>query len=153
MEKVRTIEEAINLVVDFWMFKIYDKKYSLNISDDLTSKDSLDKLPNILHRAQVKRLHYNGGSTKQMNSFKSNLKNELLKRCKEPKKYNRFKFGDVLMGATSLSTDYSPNDFLNEICDSVGMNFSTKPWKAQTHITSNHQVFLSRGDLSEKSLI
>jgi len=128
VKKVRSFDEAIEMIIAAWMKQIFRAKYLFDLPDGLQESERFQELSfnQRLAAARVDRF----ANRNQMSIFENKLR-ELLK--KEGKNLD-------------LISDYNPQIKLAQVVKESGFNSVILPTKMHTKINEKNQVWIRLGD-------
>lgn len=119
----RAYEEAVNIMVEWWMKKSFETPLNQNNGDDSDVGSMGFLLMNTLSMDIQKTI-----TSEAKQKFKEKL-TDLLLACKDKGRYDK-----------TLNVDYHPNRMLSESCSFAGIDPSCLPIKTVTCIDENNFV-------------
>lgn len=134
MQKKRTFEEAVDIMVDWWVEKSFKTQMNQDIGTSISEDRGLIFLMNHENDKAKKKL-----SGKQIHKFRAKLKELLIKD-----ENSEFKNFDL-----SLDVDYHPSTKLKEACDHAEIDYNLLPMKTTTYINNDLEIegkYQYRGD-------
>lgn len=134
MQKKRTFEEAVDIMVDWWVEKSFKTQMNQDIGTSISEDRGLIMLMNHENDKAKKKL-----SGEQIHKFRRKLKELLMKD-----ENSEFKYFDL-----RLDVDYHPSTKLKEACDYAEIDYNLLPMKTTTHINNELEIegkYQYRGD-------